>query len=121
MSDYEHDGLLTATIPDLFSVSARGGVMPEHMRFVSPEFVLIGRDGVPVPAAKNALMFNTIQAAIDSITAETGGNADRSDGYTVVVYPGVYVESITMQSNVSLIGTSEISVFIKAYADISST
>ena len=100
------------TVPDIYTIAAKGGSAPQHMRFVSPEFVFIGRDNVPVPAPTNAIRFNSIQAAIDSIAEETGGAALEADGYTVVVYPGVYNESIVMQSNVAVIGTSETTVFI---------
>ena len=45
--------------------------------------------------------FNSIQAAIDSITVE-----NDEDYWVVEVYPGTYVEDIYLKDNVSLVGVS---------------
>ena len=53
--------------------------------------------------------FTSIQAAIDSIT-----DAAADNPYTVFVAPGRYMESVTMQPYISLLGASQASTILSA-------
>ena len=54
-----------------------------------------------VNVALSGASFTSIQDAIDSINGATEENP-----YVVLVYPGIYYESITMKSHVSVVGLS---------------
>ncbi len=70
---------------------------------------IVDPDGNPVTPAqvitvgKNNAHFDSIQAAVDSIT-----DAGASKRYTVLIYPGVYAETVSPKEYVDLIGSSMI-------------
>ncbi len=55
--------------------------------------------------------YSTIQSAINSIPVNTSGYPDQP--WTVFVYPGTYNESISLKSNISIVGDRNQSTIIK--------
>lgn len=55
--------------------------------------------------------YSTIQAAVNSIPVNSSGYPDQP--WTVFVYPGIYSESITLKSNISIVGDRNQSTIIK--------